>query len=267
MRLSNQVVILALLLPSLGGMAIRGGAQIAATDKKATAEQLRGVLASEPENTSEEQTVSAARHRLEKILERREFAQTGRADPLAPWREKISRWIRELISRLFGPAWRSARAGEAAVWVMILLIFLAFAVWLGRLFAGSRLQSFNLEPPEAAGRTWRDWAREAREAARQGRHREAMHAAYWTAVYRLEELGAWNRDRARTPREYLRLLGARKERGAHDETTFTATPAQRAALQDLTERFEVTWYGYGETSESDFHHAMAQLEQLGCRLS
>ena len=267
MRLSNQVVILALLVPCLGGIANRAVAQIAATDKKVIAEPLGGVLASGPGKTSEEQTVRAARRRLEKILERGEFAHTGRADPLASWREKISRWIRELISRLFGPAWRSARAWEAAVWVMILLIFLAFAVWLGRLFAGSRLQSFNLEPPELAGKTWRDWAREAREAACQVRHREAMHAAYWTAVYRLEELGAWHRDRARTPREYLRLLGARKERGAHDETTFTATPAQRAALRDLTERFEVTWYGYREAGESDFHHAMAQLEQLGCRLS
>ncbi|HKR96673.1 MAG TPA: DUF4129 domain-containing protein, partial [Candidatus Angelobacter sp.] len=66
-----------------------------------------------------------------------------------------------------------------------------------------------------------------------------------------EEHGAWKPNRARTPREYLRLIGSRA--------------AQYPVLASLTRKLEHVWYGYGEAAESDFHDTLSQLEKLGCR--
>jgi hypothetical protein len=219
------------------------------------------------ENASGAPIENLARSKLAEILKRREFAGVGPPGLIETWREKIKRWLLEQLGRLLGPLFRSRSAGEVLVWVLVGLVFLLLALWLGRYLARSRLQMLSLEPAVPAGKSWRDWAREALEASREGRYREALHAAYWTGVHRLEELGAWNRDRARTPREYLRILRAPGKSRTAGEQVFAATTVQRNALAALTERFEVTWYGYHEAGESDFHHALEQLEALGCRLT
>jgi hypothetical protein len=86
--------------------------------------------------------------------------------------------------------------------------------------------------------------------AQQREWRRAIHLAYWAGISFLEENGAWKPDRARTPREYLRIMGARKP--------------QYPVLAALTKKFEVVWYGHEDAGETDYRETLGQLERLGC---
>ena len=91
----------------------------------------------------------------------------------------------------------------------------------------------------------------SRAAAERGDWREAVHLAYWAGISFLEAQGLWRPDRARTPREYLRLLPPAN----------TARPA----LQALTRSFEQIWNAQRPASDSDYGAALSHLEALGCR--
>jgi hypothetical protein len=95
------------------------------------------------------------------------------------------------------------------------------------------------------------WLSEANAAAARGDWREAVRLAYWCAVSFLEDQGAWRPDRARTPREYLRLLPASSD--------------HRPGLTELTRTFELVWYGAEEADSRRFAEALAHLERMGCR--
>jgi hypothetical protein len=60
----------------------------------------------------------------------------------------------------------------------------------------------------------------------------------------------WKPDRARTPREYLRLLSSSSE---HRET-----------LTALTRIFELAWYAKRGASERTLSQTLEALEKLGC---
>jgi hypothetical protein len=77
-----------------------------------------------------------------------------------------------------------------------------------------------------------------------------VHCAYWAAVVHLETLGVLKRDRARTPRESLRLLDRH--------------PNEQNLLREFTRRFELIWYGYRPASASDWSEARSHLEKMGC---
>jgi hypothetical protein len=92
---------------------------------------------------------------------------------------------------------------------------------------------------------------EARAAAAKGEWRDAIHLAYWAGISFLERQGHWKPDRARTPREYLRLLSSASE--------------HRDTLTGLTRIFEVTWYAKRGANEAAFSQTLAALEKLGCQ--
>jgi Domain of unknown function (DUF4129) len=94
------------------------------------------------------------------------------------------------------------------------------------------------------------WAKEALAAAERGDYREAIHCAYWAAVVHLEGLGMLKGDRARTPRESLRLLDLH--------------PKEQRLLQEFTGKFELVWYGYRAASAQDWSDARTHLEKMGC---
>jgi hypothetical protein len=106
-------------------------------------------------------------------------------------------------------------------------------------------------PFAPSARSWRAWLADARAQAQQEDWRNAIHLAYWAGISYLEEHGAWKPNRARTPREYLRLIGK--------------AASQYPVLAALTRKLEIVWYGYGTAAEADFHEALGQLEKLGCR--
>jgi hypothetical protein len=85
--------------------------------------------------------------------------------------------------------------------------------------------------------------------AAHGLWRDAIHFLYWAAISRLESRHLWPADRARTPREYLRLLSGADPR--------------KANLATLTRSFERTWYGGREADASDFKAALKLAAELG----
>ncbi|MFB3815863.1 MAG: DUF4129 domain-containing protein [Terriglobales bacterium] len=211
------------------------------------AAMLRGV--DEYTQTSD---ATAARARLQEILARREFAQVRGKTLLEIWRERISAWILRVLDRIFGKVRGSERGNKFLLWTLIAITAVVLVIWIKRMARRREVEVVRGPVPFApSGRHWRAWLADARAAAERGRWRDAIHFAYWAAISHLEDSGAWVPDRARTPREYLRLISPRN--------------SGKAALDDLTRSFERTWYGQQSAGAEDYQAALRQVEGLGCR--
>ena len=230
----------------------------------ANANQWLGQMAAQVESygPSESQSDASARDALGKILARREFKATNAPSALDLFEQKIDDWI----GRVLG--WFLGRIGQHSTGAKIFFeILLALAVvWLVTAlvrFWTRRARFDELQAPQAVifGRTWQDWIRAARAAADRGEFREAVHAAYWGGISYLEGTGVIEADRARTPREYLRLLSKARPEAA------TSLDKPRVALAVLTARLEQVWYGRRAASREDFLDSMQQVEGLGCPLA
>jgi hypothetical protein len=191
--------------------------------------------------------------KLKAIFARREFRGVSGESATARFQEWLFRQLTRLLSHIFSNPARVELGAKIVVWTIGLLIA-GFVLWkLGR-------WAMRPAPPEAvrevipfapSARGWRVWLREARESAAVGRWREAVHSAYWAAISHLEARGCWRPDKARTPREYLRLL-ARSD------------PA-RPALGELTRDFETIWYGERNPAPEEWQSFLAKVESIGCR--
>jgi hypothetical protein len=118
-------------------------------------------------------------------------------------------------------------------------------------------------PPGAAAiasRTWQEWLRAARQAAKEGNYREAVHCAYWAGIARLEDAGVVPKDRTKTPREYLRLV----TEAAPGQLAASST--HREPLTTLTRKLELIWYANRGARPEDYRESLRQLEALGCSL-
>jgi len=193
-----------------------------------------------------------AHQKLEEILSRPEFKTKGPSakDALLA---RIYYWIARFLSK---PIFK----GQASFDLMRLIIYLVVgaAATLLLLWTIRRLRRPQEDLPQReiilfapSARSWRAWLADARTQAQQEDWRNAIHLAYWAGISYLEEHGAWKPNRARTPREYLRLIGK--------------AASQYPVLAALTRKLETVWYGYGTAAEADFHEALGQLEKLGCR--
>jgi len=211
-----------------------------------------------------------ARARLDTILGRREFRFVQEPNwwdrAKARFWQKVGQFLLKFFGRLSG----SRRSRDLVVWGVIALAFVLLALWVRRsLLQVAGAKGLELSRSFTPGKTWRDWSREAFGAAARHDYREAVHRAYWAGVYRLADLGTWQLDRARTPREYLRLLA----REAAAPTPLAAEgpvpppgQAERAvALAALTRNLETAWYGYRPATADDFRAALSHLEALGCQ--
>lgn len=194
-----------------------------------------------------------ARQKLAGILSRREFrgAQEGlslRQTLLA----KLLRWLTRILGKVSMGGGRFDLL-QIAVYVLVGAVLVLLLVWILRRFRGPKAEPAGREiiPFAPSARGWRTWLADARAQAHRQDWRGAIHLAYWAGISFLEENGAWKPNRARTPREYLKLVGTR---GSH-----------YPALAALTREFEIVWYGNRETVEADFNEALGQLEKLGCR--
>ena len=195
--------------------------------------------------------VSAQRSALNSILARREFG-----DVHGPtWTDRLKRWILEKLFRFFGRLFQSSAiptVGKYFVYALIGLAGLALLYLVNRsIFQSPEFEEVVPTDLPVSAKEWAIWLSEARAAASRGDWRDAIHLAYWAGISFLEREGFWKPDRARTPREYLRLISAESE--------------QRATLASLTRIFELAWYAKRETSEATFFEALAELEKLGCR--
>jgi Domain of unknown function (DUF4129) len=193
-----------------------------------------------------------AHEKLAAILAQREFRNRQGPNPKDVALAKLFGWLIRLLSRI-----RPGNAGfnwfQVVIYAIIGGALLVILSWTWRRLRGRREEPASREivPFAPSARNWRLWLAEARSLAQRQDWRNAIHMAYWAGISFLEEHGSWKPNRARTPREYLRLVGTR-------------TP-KYPPLAALTRQLELVWYGYSGAGESDFNEALAQLEKLGCR--
>jgi uncharacterized protein DUF4129 len=192
----------------------------------------------------------AAKGKLNKILSRTEFQQAKGPSELELLRARINRWVFEQVIRLLRLLHISERTGNYFAWGVIFLaivaLFYAVYRWLSA-SAGNVAFKAETEPMTSDAR---HWLQEALKAAERGDFREAIHCAYWASVARLEDIRMLSRDRARTPRESLRLLEQH--------------PHEQGFLRTVTQSFELIWYGYRPASPADWAVTKEQLEKMGC---
>jgi hypothetical protein len=191
-----------------------------------------------------------SRSRLNSILGSREFRGQQGPTWFGVLGRRILDWIDRQLDKIFGPI-RRKKLGNVVAWIAIGLVGVLLLFWTLRfLMRAGQGADMDLTGAAPIGNDWRRWLREARDAAGRGDFRTAIHAAYWTAIVRMEEMKSLPEDRARTPRESLRLIG-------RDSSAY-------APLAQLTRRFELVWYGYRNATAADWDDAAQQLEMLGC---
>ena len=198
---------------------------------------------------------------LKNILADSRFAAVAPPGWFEVQSQKIYRWIGQLFEKLFGGMARHPLGTEILFWVLIAAAvgFVAMLVW--RYFARrDGTDKWDATPAPVRLRSWQEWLRGAREAAARGDYREAVHSAYWAGIFRLQDTGALPRDRAKTPREYLRALDAPRPSLAESREKF------KQPLAAITTLFERVWYANRGVREEDFTETLRQLEALGCRL-
>jgi hypothetical protein len=192
-----------------------------------------------------------ARARLLQILDDQEFQGIHGPTWRDRLRQQILQIVQSLLERLAGSS-AIPTLSDILVYVLVAFAVIVLALWAYRSLAReTRTQSIVPEHVAVSARAWQIWFADAQKAAARGDWREAIHLVYWCGVSFLEARGAWPPDRARTPREYLRLLASSSE--------------HRPALTDLTKNFELVWYGTDSADASRFGEALANLEALGCR--
>ena len=192
------------------------------------------------------------RKSLNAILARKEYQGVSESTARERFIEWLENWLDNALSKL-------VQFGSSSPWIAFALrALLLGAICLGLVWALIRIERrsrIRLAPePLAVPRTpsareWQLWLADAHTMAAQDLWREAIHFLYWAAIARLESRHLWPADRARTPREYLRLLPAADPR--------------RANLTTLTRSFERTWYGGREAGSSDFKAALKLAAELG----
>lgn len=194
---------------------------------------------------------SSARAQLNQILAQPEFRQVHRPTLLDRLKYRILMWLVRILTRLFGAS-SAPTVGRIVVWTLVAVAVLVTAFLIFRVIRQSaRIEMVVPEVVPVSAKSWRAWMEDAQGFAAKGLWREAVHLAYWAGISFLEQNGMWKPDRARTPREYLRLLPPASE---------TRTP-----LSNLTRTLELTWYGNQPAGPETFSETVGLLETLGCR--
>ncbi len=193
-----------------------------------------------------------AHARLAAILARGEFVHVHDPSLWSLFWNAVLGWLWRSFGRVAGLSGRSEWVGRVFWGTVVAAGVAALLWWLQRQWRRGEIAA--REPAPAAERTARVWeggAVQASALAEQGDWRGAIHALYWAAVARFEAQGRWRGDRARTPREYLRLL-----------------PADNAAAREfalLTGSLERFWYGHRPAREADFQAARTWFAKVDGR--
>ena len=202
----------------------------------------------------------SARPALERILSQRDFASVSGPTRWDLLRQRIVRWIFNLLERFFRQVGRYPIGARILFWLIVIAVVVWLALTLIRYWT-KRAVLEELHSPDAVAfaRTWQEWIRAAREAAQSGDFREAVHSTYWAGICYLEESGVVRKDRTRTPREYMKMVSNATQLAGSGRTT-------RESLSALTTVLEQVWYGRRPASNQDFASAMRNVEGLGCQL-
>lgn len=183
---------------------------------------------------------------MREVLARPEFRNLQQPNVRDSILEKIGNWLNRLFESAANLKSHSAWVGRLLVWGFILAVCVALVASLIRLERRWRVRltpddDDRPAPGAPSARDWQLWLEDAQQAAASGHWREAIHFVYWAAISRLESRRLWPADRARTPREYLALVGPEDPR--------------KPGLSQLTGTFERFWYGGRTAGESDYRSA------------
>jgi hypothetical protein len=199
------------------------------------------------------QDVSHSRERLAALLARPEFSDVRGPTFADRLKQKLLAIVVRMLEFLFRS---SAIPTISKVFVYGLIGFAVLTLgFIAYRHIKAASQQESVVPaglPVPAG-GWTLYLAQARAAAARNDWREAIHCAYWTGIWFLEQKGTWRPDRARTPREYLGLL--------------SKTSDHRETLALLTRVFELTWYAKREADANAFSRMIQALETLGCHPS
>ncbi len=193
---------------------------------------------------------SAARLRANAILAENEFVMADQQTLRERILEWVINWIDRLLTRVAAFGNRSPWIGPLIEWGLAALACALVLVWILRLVRRERLR-LRIEADRSVELTEErvlNWMRAAEEHAARGDYRDAVHCVYWASIAALEGRRLWHPDRARTPREYLRLL---------DSATLAA-----ALLRRQTVALETIWYGLRPARQSDFEQALRVHQEL-----
>jgi hypothetical protein len=194
----------------------------------------------------------AARKRLDKILNAREFDRVRGPGALELLKQRILAWIGKFFRKISPKVPDIQDLGQVFVWGMIALAAGIAGVWLYRVSQqNAGFGKREIIPFLPSARNWREWLADARARAAQGEWRDAVHLGFWAAVSRLESEGVWPPDKTRTPREYLNAI--------------PGSSSSKEPFAAMTRKFEASWYGSRPTTQADFAQFAAHLESLGCR--
>jgi hypothetical protein len=211
-----------------------------------------GLLRAQAESFQRPQAESGERRaQLNKILADPEFEAVRGPSWLDRLKQRVAAWFLKLLLRVVSSS-AIPTISDVAVYGLIGIALLALSYWIFRTIRDNAGVETLLPGTFAvSSKEWGLWMAEARAAADAGHWRDAVHLAYWAGISFLETQGWWPPDRARTPREYLRLLPSSSEHSP--------------ALRELTRNFEVVWYGTQPADAEAFSQTVAQLERLGCQ--
>lgn len=179
------------------------------------------------------------------VLAGRDFRDLKQPSDSQYLKERLNAWLNRLFEQV--AQWRAGSAWIGRVVVVVFLLAVCAGLAWGLVQVERRWRA-RLKPEmvrsaakASAPLEWERWLEEARSASAAGAWRQAIHAAYWAAITRLESHELWPVDRARTPREYLALVA-------------TGDP-RREDLAQLTRTFERTWYGGRSAEAAEFQKA------------
>jgi hypothetical protein len=191
------------------------------------------------------------RARLTAILASREFVGVHGPTWYERLKQRVLGWLVNLLGAMLGSS-SVPLVSRILIYGLLALALLAGAIWVARILRTSaEAASIRPAPGAPSARPYEAWLAGAREAAARGEWRDAVRLAYWASISSLESSGLWPADRARTPREYLRLVPRES--------------ARRGPLASITTTFELVWYGRHAADAATFSGVLADLERLGCR--
>jgi hypothetical protein len=179
---------------------------------------------------------------MKRVLAGREYRNLEEPTAKDSALEKVGNWLNRGLESILKASARAPWLGRALVWGFVVVVCLGLVWGLLQLERRWRIRLIPEDHAPAPGAAsaihWQLWLEDARRAAAAGQWREAIHFLYWAAISRLESKRLWPADRARTPREYLALVGADDPR--------------QPGLATLTGSFERVWYGGRPAGEGDY---------------
>ncbi len=193
---------------------------------------------------------TAARRDADAILAAKEFNTSTQPSLRDRLLAIVFRWLDRVLAHVAAFGSRSPWIGPVIEWSLGALASALLLVWAFRTVRRQRVRmQFDAERRiEQTEERVLNWMREAEAYAARQQFRNAVHCLYWASIVTLEGRRLWQPDRARTPREYLRLLDPN-------------SPVL-SLLRRQTFGFETIWYGLRSASRPDYESALELHRQL-----